>query len=274
MKILFLGDVVGRSGRDAVSKHLPVLKKKLQPDVVIVNGENAAKGVGITDVICKQFYADGVDCITTGNHIWDQREIIMYIDSDPKLLRPVNFPKGTPGKGAYTYTLPDGRKILIINAMGRVFMDQLDDPFAMVDDIVRANPLGRNDLAAIFIDFHAEVTSEKTSFGHYFDGRVSCVVGTHTHIPTADAQILANGTAYQTDAGMTGDFDSVIGVRKDIPVLRFTRKMPTERMTPAEGEATVCGIFVETDDRNGLAKSIEPVRVGGRLKQHVPGGAA
>lgn len=269
MRILFIGDVIGRPGRDAVAKHMPELKANLRPDVVILNGENSAHGVGITSDICKEFYQYGVDVITTGNHVWDQREIIPYIDRDPKLLRPINFPRGTPGKGFNIHELPGGRKVLVINAMGRVFMDDLDDPFAIMNDILNTYRLGGS-VNAIFVDFHAEATSEKMGMGHYLDGRVSCVVGTHTHVPTADAQILPNGTAFQTDAGMTGDFDSVIGFKKEIPILRFTRKMPTERFTPSEGEATVCGIFVETDDKTGLAKNIGPVRVGGRLKPEKP----
>ena len=266
MRILFIGDVMGRTGREAITGQLAALKARPRADAVIVNGENAAKGVGITDKIAKQLYQDGADIITTGNHIWDQREIILYIDRDPKLLRPANFPKGTPGKGSVLHTLPGGRRLLVINAMGRLFMDPMDDPFAVVDEIVKANPL-RQACEAIFIDFHAEATSEKMSFGHFFDGRVSAVVGTHTHVPTADAPGLPGGSANQTDAGMTGDFDSVMGVKKETPIQRFTRKMPTERLEPAEGPATICGVLIETDDRTGLALSIEPVRSGGRLKQ-------
>lgn len=266
MRILFIGDVMGRSGRDAVTAHLPALKKRLNIDVAIINGENAASGAGITQKICEKLYEDGADCITTGNHVWDQREIIPTIGADKRLLRPINFPKGTPGNGSYLHSLPDGRKILIINAMGRLFMDPLEDPFAMTEEIVSRHALGRQ-VAAIFVDFHAEATSEKMSFAHFLDGRVSGVVGTHTHIPTADAQVLPGGTAYQTDAGMCGDYDSVIGVRKDLPIFRFTRKMPSERFVPADGEGTVCGTFIETDDATGLAKRIEPIRVGGRLQQ-------
>lgn len=269
MRILFIGDVSGRSGRDAVSDYLPGLRKKLDIDVVIVNGENAAHGKGITPKICEKFYEDGADCITTGNHVWDQREIITYIDQDPNLIRPLNYPEGTPGRGHVLLNLAEGQKILVINAMGRLFMDDLDDPFSAVDRVIKNVRMGR-DVQAIFVDFHAEATSEKTSFGHYFDGRVSVVVGTHTHIPTADEQILPGGTAYQTDVGMTSDYDSVIGVRKDLPILRFTRKMPTERFVPADGEGTLCGVFIETDDNTGLAKRIERVQVGGRLKQHIP----
>ncbi len=268
MRILFIGDVMGRSGRDAVLAHLPPLRERLKTDFVICNAENAAHGVGLTKKICEELYAAGVDCITTGNHVWDQREIILTIDQDPKLLRPMNFPKGTPGRGFNTFNAGPLR-ILVMNVMGRLFMDALDDPFAAVQDILKTNRLGAG-LNAIFVDIHAEASSEKMAMAHYLDGRVSAVVGTHTHVPTADAQILPGGTAYQTDAGMTGDYDSVIGVRKDIPVLRFTRKMPTEKMQPAEGEGTLCGTFIVTDDKTGLAIRIEPVRVGPRLGNHIP----
>lgn len=266
MRILFLGDIMGRSGREAVGKHLPSLRERLKADIVIANGENATHGTGINPDCCAELYGYGVDCITTGNHVWDKREIIPYIDKDPKLLRPLNYPAGTPGKGYYIHRLDDGRKILVVNAMARLFMDPLDDPFAAVDDLLKKNALRLN-VNAAFVDFHGETTSEKMSFGHYFDGRVSAIVGTHTHIPTADAHILAKGTAYMTDAGMCGDYDSVIGMRKDIPVLRFTRKMPTEKMTPAEGEGTMCGAFVETDDRTGLSTVIKPVRIGPVLSE-------
>lgn len=268
MRILFIGDIMGRTGRDALAKHLPELKKTLKPDVVIVNGENAAHGIGITPDICKEFYALGVDVITTGNHIWDQREIIPYIDRDPKLLRPINFPKGTMGKGFYIHTLPDGRKILVVNAMARIFMDAMDDPFAAMNELLNTYRMG-GVVNAAFLDFHGEASSEKMAMGHYLDGRVSVVVGTHTHIPTADVQIFDGGTAYQTDAGMTGDYNSVIGVKKEVPIHRFTRKTPTDRMSPAEGEATVCGLFVQLDNQ-GLAKKAGAVRVGGRLKPEMP----
>jgi metallophosphoesterase (TIGR00282 family) len=268
MRILFVGDVMGRSGRDAVAKHLPKLKKDLNIDVAIVNGENAAHGVGITEAICKEFYEYGADCITTGNHIWDQREIIPYIARDPKLLRPINFPKGTTGNGAYLHTTQNGEKILIVNAMARLFMEALDCPFLGMDEILKDYRLGQN-TDAIFVDFHGEATSEKNAFGHYLDGRISAVVGTHTHMPTADAQIYPGGTGYQSDAGMTGDYNSVIGVRKDISIHRFVRRTPSERMVPADGEATLCGTYVETN-KKGLAVRIEPVRVGPRLHTALP----
>ena len=271
MRILFIGDVIGRPGRDGVAAHLPDLKMMLSPDVVILNGENSAHGFGITGKICAEFYEMGVDVITTGNHIWDQREIIPYIDRDKKLLRPLNFPDKTPGQGSTIHQLPDGRKIMVVNMMGRLFMDAMDDPFTSIDKLLQTHRMGgQTGLNAIFVDFHAEATSEKMAYGQYLDGRVSCVVGTHTHIPTADAQVLPKGTAYQTDAGMTGDYDSVIGMQKDVPLHRFTRKMPSEKMYPAPGDATVCGIFVVTDDATGLAKSVHPVRIGGRLHPSIP----
>ncbi len=269
MRILFIGDVMGRSGREALAKHLPEVREKLRPDVIIVNAENAAHGVGLTEKICKEMYGLGVDCITSGNHVWDQRELILYIDRDPKLLRPANFPPDTPGNGAYLHQLEDGRKILIANFMGRLFMDPLDDPFRGVKELLKRYALTKN-TDAIFIDLHAETTSEKMAFAQMLDGQVSGVVGTHTHIPTGDAQVFPGGTAFQTDAGMTGDYDSVIGVRKDIPIARFSRKMPTERMSPADGEGTLCGTLIVTDDKTGLAKNIGPVVAGPRLHNQMP----
>src|SRR3954447_3375226 len=264
MRLIFLGDIVGRSGREAVLKHLPTLKSSLDPDIVIVNGENAAGGFGITDKIAQELYAAGVDCLTTGNHVWDQKETVASIGRDPRLLRPLNYPEGTPGRGATLLQARQGRKVLVINIMARLFMDPLDDPFAAVNRVVQQYRMGAA-ADAVVVDFHGEATSEKMAMGHYLDGRASLVVGTHSHIPTADHQILTGGTAYQSDAGMCGDYDSVIGMKKEISVARFVRKLPTERMTPAENEATVCGVFVETDDRTGLAVPAEPVRVGPTL---------
>ncbi len=269
MRFLFCGDVVGRAGREAVLSHVPDLRQRLALDAVIVNGENAAHGFGINAKICEEFYAAGVDCITTGNHIWDQREIISYIGKDPRLLRPLNYPKGTPGRGQVVLETSGGGKILVINAMARLFMDPLDDPFAAVDAALKAHPLGKS-VQAVLVDFHGEATSEKMSMGHFCDGRASLVVGTHSHIPTADAQILPGGTSYQTDAGMCGDYDSVIGMKKDLAVGKFVRKMPSGKMSPATGAATLCGVFVETDPITGLARQIEPVRLGGRLAQNLP----
>src|SRR5262249_39455429 len=217
------GDVVGRSGREVVMANLPRLRRELALDLVVVNGENAAHGFGITDKICREFYECGVDIVTTGNHAWDRREIIPYIAGDPRLLRPMNFPPGTPGSGVWAGALPDGRKVAVINAMGRLFMDAIDDPFRAVDAALEAHPLGAFD--AVLVDFHAEATSEKMAMGHFCDGRASLVVGTHTHVPTADAQILPNGTAYQTDAGACADYDSVIGNQKEEPLRRFTTRL-------------------------------------------------
>ncbi len=269
MRIVFIGDIMGRSGREGLARHLPDIKSRLDPDVVIVNGENSANGYGITAKICEEFYSYGVDVITTGNHIWAQREIIPYLDRDKNLLRPINFPGKTPGNGFVILQLADGRKLLVVNAMGRTHMEPIDDPFTAMDTLLQTAKLGQN-INAIFLDFHAEVTSEKMAMGQYLDGRVSCVVGTHTHVPTADAQILPNGTAYQTDAGMVGDFDSVIGMQKDAPLFRFANGRPLERMYPAAGEATLCGIFVVTNDKTGLAERIAPLRLGGRLSQTWP----
>lgn len=270
MKIVFIGDIVGRSGREALETHLPRLREALKPDTVIVNGENAANGAGITEKICKEFYGWGVDCITTGNHVWDQREIIPYIARDERLLRPLNFPPGTPGAGMVKYRTQGGQRVTVINAMGRLFMDPLDDPFHALKDLVEKERLGR-DTDAIFVDFHAETTSEKMSIAHYLDGQISALIGTHTHIPTADAHILEHGTAYMTDAGMSGDYDSVIGVQKEIGTYRFVKKMPGERKKPASGPGTLCGALVVTDDSTGLARSITPIRLGGVLQESMPG---
>lgn len=269
MKLLFLGDIVGRAARDAIVADMPALRRELGVDFVIVNGENAAGGFGITAQICDDFFDAGVDAITLGNHSWDQREALVHIEREPRLIRPANYPKGTPGRGASLLESASGHRVLVVNALGRVFMEPLDDPFAAVDAQIEACPLG--EIAdAIIVDMHAEATSEKMAMGHFCDGRVSLVVGTHSHVPTADAQILDGGTAYQTDAGMCGDYNSVIGMEKDEPVNRFVTKLPSGRFTPALGPVTLCGVFVETDAKTGLAKRIEPVRLGGRLKHSLP----
>lgn len=264
MRILFIGDVVARSGREALINFLPDLKNKLTPDVIIVNGENAAHGIGINEKICLEMFEAGVSIITLGNHSWDQREVIPYIQREPRLIRPINYPAGTPGNGHIVYTLRDGRKIMVVNAMARLYMDPMDDPFAAMAQLVEKYPLGKA-VQASFLDFHGEASSEKMAMAQYLDGKISAVVGTHTHIPTADAQIFPKGTAYQTDAGMTGDYNSVIGMRAEVPIQRFTRKFSIEKLSPAEGEGCVCGVFVETDDRTGLAQDVFPVRRGARL---------
>jgi metallophosphoesterase (TIGR00282 family) len=266
MRILFLGDLVGRSGREAAAAVLPKLRAALAVDLAIVNGENASHGFGLAPDMAQALFAAGADVITLGNHAWDRKEIIPYIAQQPRVLRPINFPPGTPGAGSVLVDLADGRRALVINAMGRLFMEPLDCPFRTTAELLARYRLGGT-VNAIVCDFHAEATSEKLAFAHSFDGQMSLVVGTHTHVPTADHQILAGGTAFQSDAGMCGDYDSVIGMVKEGASTRFWRKMPGERLAPAEGPATVCGLFVETDDASGLALRVEPVRVGGRLSQ-------
>jgi len=269
MKILIVGDVVGKSGRDAIGQFLPDLRERLELDFVVVNGENAAHGFGITEKICASLYQLGADVITTGNHVWDQREIMNYIGGDPKLLRPLNFPDGTPGSGFGLYEARNGKKVLVVHAMARLYMDPLDDPFAAIEKVLAKYTLSHQ-VQAILVDFHGEATSEKLSMGHVLDGRVSAVVGTHTHVPTADHQILVGGTAYQSDLGMTGDYDSVIGMKKRAASERFTKKLPQGRLEPADGEATLCGVLIETSDATGLARKVTPIRVGGRLSQAIP----
>ena len=269
MRLLFLGDVVGRSGREAVLARLPGLREALRADVCVVNAENASHGFGLAPDMADELLRAGADAITLGNHAWDRRELIPYIAQQPRVIRPLNFPPGTPGAGSVLLDLPGDRKALVLNAMGRLFMDALDDPFRGTAELLSRYKLGAS-VAAIIADFHAEATSEKQSFAHSFDGTVSLIVGTHTHVPSADYQVLPGGTAYQSDAGMCGDYDSVIGMAKEGAAPRFWRKMPGERLAPAEGEATVCGLFVETDDHTGLARRVEPVRVGGRLSQAMP----
>ncbi len=275
MRIAFFGDVVGRSGREGLADHLPGLRRRLGLDFVIVNAENAAAGFGITENTARELYDAGADCLTLGNHSWDQKEAMTYIVREPRLIRPANYPilSDAPGRGSNLFELQDGRRILVINLLGRVHMDALDDPFAAANRELDSAPLG--DVAdAVVVDMHAEATSEKMAMGHFCDGRASLVVGTHTHVPTADAQILNGGTAYQTDAGACADYDSVIGNHKEEPLRRFTTRISQGRYRPAEGPATICGVYVETDDRTGLARRIAPIRMGGRLKETVPEVAA
>jgi len=268
MRFLFIGDIVGRTGRAALAKFLPDLRTRWNLDFVTVNGENAAGGFGITEAICDEFLAAGADCVTLGNHAWDQKEALVFIERQPRLIRPANYPAGTPGRGANLFEARNGARVLVMNVMGRVFMDPLDDPFAAVERELEACPLGTA-CDAVIVDVHAETTSEKYAMGHFCDGRASLVVGTHTHVPTGDAQILPGGTAFQCDAGMTGDYDSVIGMNKGEPLQRFTRRIPSGRFEPAEGVATLCGVAVETDAA-GRAVKIAPVRLGGRLAESLP----
>ncbi|MGA0603953.1 TIGR00282 family metallophosphoesterase [Caulobacter sp. KR2-114] len=271
MRIAFFGDIVGRAGRDGLAEHLPGLKRRLDLEFVIVNAENAAAGFGITENTARELFAAGADCLTLGNHSWDQKEALTYIVREPRLIRPLNYPvmADAPGRGAQMFTTERGHNVMVVNLLGRVFMDALDDPFAAVERELNACPLG---LAAdaIVVDMHAEATSEKMAMGHFCDGRASLVVGTHSHVPTADAQILNGGTAYQTDAGACADYDSVIGNDKEEPLRRFTTRISGGRYKPAEGPATVCGVYLETDPQTGLARRIEPIRIGGRLAQTVP----
>lgn len=269
MRILLLGDLLGRSGREAALNHIPALRKTLRLDFVVVNAENASHGFGLGPDMADALFAAGADVITLGNHAWDRREIIPYIANEKRLIRPLNFPPGTPGAGFCLSVLADGRKVLVAQAMGRLFMDPMDCPFRAVEELLLRQRLGVT-VHAVLVDIHAEATSEKMAFGQAFDGRVSAVTGTHTHIPTADHQVLPQGTAYATDLGMCGDYDSVIGMTKGPALNRFIRKMPGEKLSPAEGAATLCGAFVETDDATGLAKRIEPVRLGGRLAAALP----
>ena len=271
MRLLYCGDILGRSGRDAVVAGVPELRRSLALDFVVVNGENAAHGFGITAKICEELFAAGVDVITLGNHSWDQREIISFIETEPRLLRPLNYPPGTPGRGTGLFTATRGRKVMVAQVMGRLFMDALDDPFRALDAELLRCPLGGR-AHAVIIDVHCEASSEKMALGHCSDGRASLVVGSHSHVPTADGQILPGGTAYQTDAGMCGDYDSVIGMKKEVATARFIRKIPGDKLSPAEGPATLCAVFVETDDSTGLARRIEPVRMGGRLAECRPAG--
>ena len=270
MRILFIGDVVGKTGRTAIADHLPGAIAAWKLDLVVVNGENSAGGFGITEAIYNDLIDAGADAVTLGNHAWNQKEALVFIERAPRLVRPLNFPRHTPGRGAALVDTKAGARVLVINVMGRVFMEPLNDPFGAVERELDACPL-REAADAIVIDFHGEASSEKQGMGFFCDGRASLVVGTHTHVPTADHQILPGGTAYMTDAGMTGDYDSVIGMQKEEPLRRFTTGISSARFEPATGVATMSGVAVETDDATGLAIRIAPVRMGGRLEQAVPG---
>lgn len=267
MKILFLGDVVGRSGREAVCAYVPPARKEHNLDFVVVNGENAAAGFGITPAICEEFFKAGIDVITTGNHVWDQQEIVPLLSREKRLLRPHNYPETTVGTGLAVATNAKGQTLVVLHLQGQVFMhEQLPCPFATAEAALKPFSLGGSNASAILVDMHAEANSEKMAMGHFLDGRVSAVIGSHTHVPTNDAHILPGGTAYQTDAGMCGSYDSVIGMEKSIVVKRFTTKVTKgNRMTAATGIATVCGAIIETDDKTGLATAIEVVKLGGVL---------
>lgn len=269
MRVLFLGDVLGRSGRRVIADELPQLRERLKLDFVVANAENAAGGFGITPGIAEELFEAGIDCLTGGNHTFQQKQIIPLMDQDRRIMRPVNYPDGTPGRGVELFELEDGRRLLVINVMGRVFMDPLDNPFHAVDKILNISPL-KDAAEFILIDIHGEASSEKMAMGHFADGRASLVVGSHTHVPTADTLILPGGTAYQTDAGMCGDYDSIIGMDKDEPLHRFVHKIGRARFTPALGPGTLCGVYVESDDATGLASRVSPVRVGANLQNLIP----
>lgn len=270
MKLLFLGDVMGRAGRAAITERLPALRAEWGLDFVVVNGENASSGVGLTGDHAKAILAAGADCVTLGDHAFDQKDMMQFIEQEPRVLRPLNYAREAPGKGARLFNATQGRKVFVAQVLGQVFMKRpFDDPFSAIDAALRSHPLGGLAQASI-VDIHAEATSEKMAMGHWCDGRASLIVGTHTHVPTGDAQLLPAGSAYMTDAGMCGDYNSVIGMDKAEPLRRFITQMPRERFTPAAGEATLSGVYVVTDDRTGLAKRVSPIRIGGRLQDARP----
>ncbi|WP_281983915.1 TIGR00282 family metallophosphoesterase [Thalassorhabdomicrobium marinisediminis] len=270
MKLLFLGDVMGRAGRTAIIDRLARLRADWALDFVVVNGENASNGAGLTAAHAKALLDAGADVLTLGDHAFDQKDMLQFCETEPRIIRPLNFSKAAPGKGARVFEATRGRKVLVAQVLGQVFMKRaFDDPFSAVDAVLRAHPMGGT-VNASLIDVHCEATSEKMAMGHFCDGRASVVVGTHTHVPTADTMILERGTAFQSDAGMCGDYDSVIGMQKEEPLRRFITGMPKARFEPAKGEATLSGLYVETDDRTGRATRVEPVRQGGRLSQQGP----
>ena len=265
MKILFLGDVVGQTGCIAIKQNLQKIIKNEKIDFTVVNGENAAdNGKGITKKNFKDLIKSGVDVITSGNHIWDQKEILEIIDNEKNLIRPANLPDGQPGSGFGIYKIKD-KKIAVINLIGNVFMKKSQDLFSFTEKFIKKIKL-KKDADFIVIDIHGEITSEKMALGHYLDGKVTTVVGTHTHVPTSDAKILKNGTAYQTDLGMCGDYDSVIGMNKENSIKKFLKSKDFKQHYPAEGEGTLSGIIVAADEKTGLAKKVSRFILGGELK--------
>jgi 2',3'-cyclic-nucleotide 2'-phosphodiesterase len=269
MRLLFLGDVVGRTGRNAVTERLPKLIERYRLDFVIVNGENAAGGFGITEAIYLELIDAGADVVTTGNHAFDQKEALVFIERQDRMLRPLNMPVGTPGKGVGLFKARNGADVLVMNPIGQVFMGEYDGPFVQVERELAACPL-KHGCDVIVIDFHAEATSEKQALGHMVDGRATLVVGTHTHTPTADDRVLPKGTAFMSDAGMCGDYTSVLGMDPAEPINRFLTRLQRGRFEPAVGEATLSGIAVETDDSTGLARHAAAIRIGGALSQQLP----
>jgi metallophosphoesterase (TIGR00282 family) len=269
MRLLFLGDIVGKPGREAVVRRLPALRERYDLDFVIINGENAAGGFGITEAILEDLISAGADAVTLGNHAFDQKEALVFIERHERLLRPINYPKGTPGRGAVLLQSQKGAQVLVINAMGRIFMPELDDPFRAIDAELTACRL-KEAADAIIIDFHAEATSEKQALGYFVDGRATAVIGTHTHVPTADARVLPSGTAFMSDVGMCGDYNSVLGMDIEEPINRFVTKISRQRFEPARGEGAVSGLAVDIDDATGLARACGPLRLGPNLEPAEP----
>ena len=269
MNILILGDIVGPSGRKALIEKLPNLIKKKKLDFVIVNGENAAdSGVGITKKNTEEFFKAGTDVITTGNHVWDQKETMEFITSEKRLLRPENLIKGSPGVGFGIFNSKNNKKVAVINLMGNIYMKKCEDVFVAAKKFIQTTKLKR-DADFIVVDFHGEITSEKMAIGYLFDGKATMVVGTHTHVPTSDHRIMEKGTAYQTDIGMCGDYNSVIGMNRDNSLKKFLKDSSVKKHYPALGEATISGLMVQADDKTGLAKKIEPIIVGGVLENRI-----
>lgn len=262
---------MGRAGRRAITERLPKLREHWKLDFVVVNGENATSGMGLNRAHAKLLLDAGADCLTLGDHAFDQKEMLTFIEQEPRIIRPLNIANGAaPGKGARMFTAQNGRKVFVVQALGQVFMKKpFSDPFSALDAALKTAPRGGM-ADAVIVDFHAEATSEKMGMGHWLDGRASLVVGTHTHVPTSDTMILPGGTAFQSDAGMCGDYHSVIGMEKTEPMRRFVTGMVKERFTPANGEATLSGVYIETDDRTGAATTVIPVRNGGHLAQSGP----
>jgi len=270
MKILFLGDVMGRSGRTAIADMLPKLRDIWKLDFVIVNAENATSGAGLSGAHAKGLLDAGADVITLGDHAFDQRDMLKAIEADQRILRPINFAKTAPGVGARMFDAKGGKRVFVAQALGQVFMKRpFDDPFSALDTALKTAPMG-GEANAVIVDFHAEATSEKMAMGHWLDGRATLVVGTHTHVPTSDARILEKGTACLSDAGMCGDYNSVIGMEPLEPLRRFITGMSKGRFTPANGTATLSGVYVESDDKTGKATRIVPVRQGGILQRQGP----
>ena len=269
MNILILGDIVGPSGREALIKTLPNLIKKKKLDFVIVNGENAAdSGVGITKKNTEEFFEAGTDVITSGNHIWDEKETMEFITSEKRLLRPENLIEGSPGMGVGIFNAKNNKKIAVINLMGNIFMKKCEDVFESAKKFIQTVKLKR-DADFIIVDLHGEITSEKMAMGYFFDGKATMVVGTHTHVPTSDYRIMEKGTAYQTDIGMCGDYNSVIGMNRDNSLKKFFKDPSARKHYPSLGEATISGLMVEGDDKTGLAKKVEPIIVGGALENRI-----